>query len=167
VLDTLVAMDPGRIRVSDAEREAIVARLNAATAEGRLTLEEFSDRARRAYESRTWGELARLVDDLPAPQPWATTPATMPTVVARPAADQSDTVPRLALICGIVSIPMGVCVPFGSLVGIAGIVLGIAGLRSTAHGAATHRGTALAGLICGAIGLVVQVALFSLLFTSD
>jgi Domain of unknown function (DUF1707)/Cell wall-active antibiotics response 4TMS YvqF len=55
-----------RIRVSDAEREAVVARLNAATGEGRLTLEEFTDRAGRAYAARTQGELARLVDDLPA-----------------------------------------------------------------------------------------------------
>ena len=43
-----------------------MARLNTATAEGRLTLAEFGERAGQAYAARTRGELARLVDDLPA-----------------------------------------------------------------------------------------------------
>ena len=55
-----------RVRVSDQEREAVVARLNAATAEGRLTLEEFGERAGQAYAARTVADLARLVDDLPS-----------------------------------------------------------------------------------------------------
>ena len=37
------------VRVSDAEREAVVARLNAATGEGRLTLAEFTERSGLAY----------------------------------------------------------------------------------------------------------------------
>src|SRR5215467_3637405 len=53
------------IRVSDADREAVVAHLSAAAAEGRLTLNEFSERARLAYASTTAGELATLVRDLP------------------------------------------------------------------------------------------------------
>lgn len=55
-----------RVRVSDAEREAVVARLNQATGEGRLTLEEFSDRVNAALAARTQGDLDALVDDLPA-----------------------------------------------------------------------------------------------------
>src|SRR5262245_61968712 len=55
------------VRASDAERDAVVARLNAATTEGRLTLEEFSERAAAAYAALTTGELAPLVADLPAP----------------------------------------------------------------------------------------------------
>jgi hypothetical protein len=58
--------DAQRIRVSDAEREAAVARLGAAAGEGRLTLEEFSERSGRAYAARTQGELSELVRDLPA-----------------------------------------------------------------------------------------------------
>jgi hypothetical protein len=53
------------MRVSDREREAVVERLNQATGEGRLTLEEFGERAGAAYEARTQGELQRLVVDLP------------------------------------------------------------------------------------------------------
>lgn len=56
----------GEMRASDAEREAIVARLNEACGEGRLTLAEFSERVQNVYEMRTHGELERLVSDLPA-----------------------------------------------------------------------------------------------------
>ena len=55
-----------QLRASDAERQAIADRLNAAVGEGRLTLEEFSDRVGSAYAARTHGELERLVTDLPA-----------------------------------------------------------------------------------------------------
>jgi len=59
---------PGELRASNAEREAIVARLNEACGEGRLTLAEFSERVEHVYEARTHGELERLVTDLPAPR---------------------------------------------------------------------------------------------------
>lgn len=59
------ASRPDEMRASDAEREAIVARLNDACGEGRLTLTEFSDRVQEVYEARTRGELQRLVADLP------------------------------------------------------------------------------------------------------
>jgi hypothetical protein len=62
-------MDLERVRVSDAQCEAVVARLSAATGEGRLTLEEFGDRAALAYAARTEADLARLVEDLPAVPP--------------------------------------------------------------------------------------------------
>jgi len=54
------------IRASDAERDATVERLTAATGDGRLTLEEFSQRMERAIAARTQAELRRLVTDLPA-----------------------------------------------------------------------------------------------------
>jgi Domain of unknown function (DUF1707)/Cell wall-active antibiotics response 4TMS YvqF len=57
------------IRASDSERDAVVARLNEAVGEGRLTLQEFSDRIDEAYAARTRGELAPLTADLPAMQP--------------------------------------------------------------------------------------------------
>lgn len=55
------------VLASDAEREATVARLNDAGREGRLQLDEFSDRVDRALSARTRGELDDLVHDLPAP----------------------------------------------------------------------------------------------------
>ena len=54
------------VRASDAERDATVERLSQATGEGRLALEEFSQRMERATTARTRAELDRLVTDLPA-----------------------------------------------------------------------------------------------------
>ncbi len=54
------------VRASDAERDATVERLSEATGEGRLTLEEFSQRMEQATTARTRAELDRLVTDLPA-----------------------------------------------------------------------------------------------------
>jgi hypothetical protein len=54
------------ILASDAEREATVDRLRRAVVDGRLTLEEFSDRVGLAQVARTDQDLAVLGSDLPA-----------------------------------------------------------------------------------------------------
>lgn len=53
------------MRASDAERELTVQRLQRAVGTGRLTVEEFDERAAKAYAARTRGELAALTRDLP------------------------------------------------------------------------------------------------------
>ena len=53
-------------RASDAEREATVVRLREAAAEGRLTVEELSERIDAAYAATTAAELEPLTADLPA-----------------------------------------------------------------------------------------------------
>jgi hypothetical protein len=53
-------------RASDAEREAVVARLRHAAGEGRLTVEELAERVDAAYAARTQAELEPLTADLPA-----------------------------------------------------------------------------------------------------
>ena len=53
-------------RISDAERDAAVARLRGGCADGRLTLDEFADRVGHVYGARTTGELERVVVDIPA-----------------------------------------------------------------------------------------------------
>ena len=58
--------DPSNLRVSDAERERVVALLQTAASEGRLTLGEFGERSEAVYEARTRGELSLITDDLPA-----------------------------------------------------------------------------------------------------
>jgi class 3 adenylate cyclase len=55
------------LRAADADREHAVLALREHTAAGRLTLEEFSERAERAYASRTLAELDEVGRDLPAP----------------------------------------------------------------------------------------------------
>lgn len=54
------------VRASDSEREQAVARLREATVEGRLTLDEFSQRMELAYAAKTQGDLERVTSDLPA-----------------------------------------------------------------------------------------------------
>jgi hypothetical protein len=72
-------------RASDAEREAVVARLRDAAAEGRLTVEELDERIDAAYAARTHAELEPLTADLPDSQmPTATTAAPPTRSPARP-----------------------------------------------------------------------------------
>jgi len=63
--------DMPALRASDEDREATVSVLREHAVEGRLTLEEFTDRMGAAYAARTSEELDELVRDLPA----HTTPA--------------------------------------------------------------------------------------------
>jgi hypothetical protein len=57
--------DAPKVRASDAEREATVERLREATAEGRLTFGELTERTGAAYTATTRGELGPLTADLP------------------------------------------------------------------------------------------------------
>jgi hypothetical protein len=53
------------LRAADADRERIADRLRKSHAEGRLDMDEFQERLERCYQSKTLGELAALVKDLP------------------------------------------------------------------------------------------------------
>jgi hypothetical protein len=57
--------EPPALRASDADRERTVVLLRDHAAEGRLTLEEFTERMSAAYLARTKDELEELADDLP------------------------------------------------------------------------------------------------------
>jgi|SRR4051794_15422769 hypothetical protein len=57
---------PG-IRVGDAERGETESRLRDAHVEGRLTLDELSDRLEQCWTARTREDLDRLTEDLPPP----------------------------------------------------------------------------------------------------
>jgi len=54
------------LRASDADRDRVIDVLRAATADGRLTADEFSERMEAALASRTFRELAPLTADLAA-----------------------------------------------------------------------------------------------------
>jgi len=58
------ARKPSDLRASDVDRERIVAVLAEAASDGRLTLDEHSERVQHAYQARTLGELAELTRDL-------------------------------------------------------------------------------------------------------
>ncbi|AVT33465.1 MULTISPECIES: DUF1707 domain-containing protein [unclassified Plantactinospora] len=56
----------GQLRASDSDRQRVVADLQRHTEQGRLSLEEFSERVGAVYTARTLGELATVTRDLPA-----------------------------------------------------------------------------------------------------
>ncbi|MEV4103620.1 DUF1707 domain-containing protein [Nonomuraea sp. NPDC049649] len=53
------------MRASDVERDRVAALLREHTAQGRLTMDEFHQRLEEVYQSKTYGELARVTADLP------------------------------------------------------------------------------------------------------
>ncbi|GLW27415.1 DUF1707 SHOCT-like domain-containing protein [Actinoplanes regularis] len=144
------------VRVSDADREAIVARLSTATAEGRLTIEEFSERSRQAYESRTWGDLSAVVHDLPS------SVLTQLDTAAPPAAAPGSRLPLFSMIAGLVSLPLLILLGMPALFSaIAAVILGAKSLRAPArHG----RAQAITGLICGALSLILMTMLVTIEF---
>ena len=83
-------------RASDAEREAVVARLRDAASEGRLTVDELAERIDAAYAAKTHAELGPLTADLPAPAERAFAPAAADTTDA-PAPAPARPAPRLVL----------------------------------------------------------------------
>src|SRR5579859_1651029 len=58
-----------RMRVSDADREAVTARLRDHYAEGRLTPAELDERVSAALNAKTFADLRPLTRDLPGPAP--------------------------------------------------------------------------------------------------
>jgi hypothetical protein len=64
----------GGLRASDAERDAVAAELRQHLEDGRLTMEEFSERLDEVYAARTHGQLARARRELPALAPTAPPP---------------------------------------------------------------------------------------------
>jgi len=62
-------MTDDRIRVSDADRERVAARLREHFAEGRLSPYELDERIAAALTAKTVGDVRRIVADLPGPVP--------------------------------------------------------------------------------------------------
>jgi uncharacterized protein DUF1707 len=56
-----------RIRISDADRDRVTARLRDHFAEGRLTSDELDERVTAALNAKTFGELRHVMADLPGP----------------------------------------------------------------------------------------------------
>jgi hypothetical protein len=67
------------LRASHDDRDRVVELLRVSAGDGRLTAEELDERLEQAMTARTYGELARLVADLPA-EASAAAPATAPRV---------------------------------------------------------------------------------------
>jgi Domain of unknown function (DUF1707) len=80
----MVDSEPGgeiarnELRASHDDRDRVVELLRVSAGDGRLTAEELDQRLELALTARTYGELAKLVTDLPATGSVASAPATAP-----------------------------------------------------------------------------------------
>lgn len=72
------------MRASDDDRQQVVDRLRAAFEDGRLKMEELTERVQLAYQAVTYGDLAKLYADLPPASPEAE-PRPAPAFAAPPA----------------------------------------------------------------------------------
>jgi hypothetical protein len=60
-----VAESRDELRAADSDRAKVADRLRVALDEGRLSLGEYDERLQRAYAAKTYGELDKLLTDLP------------------------------------------------------------------------------------------------------
>ncbi|WP_405095566.1 DUF1707 domain-containing protein [Micromonospora sp. NBC_01412] len=154
------------LRVSDRDREAVMARLGAAAGEGRLTFAEFDHRSGQAYAAKTYRELEALVADLPS------TERDLPSAERdhrSPVIDYTGlALALLALAGGVVWMPLFPHLEFAALTGAVGVVFGLFGMRASAH--ALCRAVAVLGLVGGSVGVALQVAwiaFYALMYAKD
>jgi hypothetical protein len=74
---------------------------------------------------------------------------------------QNNTLGLLGMIFGIVGIVLAICY-VGVAPGVAGIVLGLLGLKKASEGQASNRGQAIAGIVCGAAAVVIFLLIVTL-----
>lgn len=67
--DDRTAATRADLRVSDADRLAVIDDLRRHTGDGRLTLDEFEERVDEVLRARTWAELDPTTRELPSLQP--------------------------------------------------------------------------------------------------
>src|ERR1700722_8839898 len=85
--------EPGRevarseLRASHEDRDRVVELLRVSAGDGRLTGDELDERLELAMTARTYGELAKLVADLPAALPADGSVASVPALQAPRAKD--------------------------------------------------------------------------------
>jgi Domain of unknown function (DUF1707) len=123
---TLGNSPAAEMRASDADRDAVLSDLSEHFQAGRLTPEEFEDRAGRALAARTWGELKDLLRDLPSTLPGPRVPVAAASSAARPERSPGRGAP--APIAVLAAIGIAVAVLVGVAHGGWGLALAVFGL---------------------------------------
>jgi class 3 adenylate cyclase len=88
--DHVQRIDEEAVRVGDAAREAAITALREAVGDGRLTLDEFSDRAGATYAATTIAELRGVLADLQLPSAAAPLPVVEPAAPVPPPPAQTQ-----------------------------------------------------------------------------
>jgi hypothetical protein len=111
------------VRASDADREAVVARLQTALTEGRIDVDEFGERVAAAYAAVSVADLAGPVADLPVGAP--ALPGSVPVVGGR-APERVTSFFGDVVVQGTTGLPRSVATVFGD------VRFDLRGLRTTA-----------------------------------
>ncbi|MFE2726646.1 DUF1707 and DUF4190 domain-containing protein [Kitasatospora sp. NPDC059327] len=144
-------MPQAAMRAAHTDRDRTVDVLKAAYAEGRLSAEEYGQRFDAASAAQTYGELARLVADLPS-GPMVAPMAPM-TVVGQPVPQtflpppppprRTNGVAVTSLVLGLLSLPTG------GLTGLPAVITGHVARRQVAERNEEGDGMAITGLVFG------------------
>jgi len=114
VTDDQEPFDPGKLRASNADREAVAQKLQTAMSEGRLTVAELQERLDTVYGAKTLSELEPVTYDLPghtdlvpkaptAPSLRKTPSAPVPAGSSAAALERVGGIPTSSLAVGIMS----------------------------------------------------------------
>lgn len=152
--------DLSRIRVSDADRNGVIDRLQEATSEGRLSLDELDVRIADALTARTWSDLDVLVDDLPDPPELPEfeyfEPADEPMLSPMAGRAAAAGVAGLAAL----SIVVSFWTAWGNVLGLVAVLLGVFVLLAPVHLTPRRRLAILGGVTLGLLPTTFYVALF-------
>ncbi|WP_369826169.1 DUF1707 and DUF4190 domain-containing protein [Kitasatospora sp. MBT66] len=158
-----VAMPQSAMRAATADRERTVDVLKAAFAEGRLSAAEYGERFEAASTAQTYGQLARLVADLPAgpmvaPQMTVAQAGPVmvpvpPTFLAPPPQRRTNAVAVTSLVLGLL------CVPTGGLLGVPAVIAGHIGRRQAAERNEEGDGMAVTGIVFGWLSIAFWVTI--------
>jgi uncharacterized protein DUF4190/uncharacterized protein DUF1707 len=148
-------MHPGMMnsgmRAAATDRERAVDVLKAGFAEGRLTQEEYNLRMDRAYNAKTYGELAALTADLPA----GAMPTVWPVPVYQPPVS-TNSLARASLVLGVAEFfTMG-------LTAIPAIICGHMAKREMRQTGQRGDGLATSGLVLGYMAVIFWGVLIAL-----
>lgn len=159
--------DFGQMRTAAADRERAIDVLKAAFAEGRLDMDEYTDRVGQAHTSKTYAELAALTADLPVgplgtlPVPAAQVPAVLPvqppvpTVNAHVAAPPERSGISVLAVMSLILALFGAYAPAaGNLAGLPAALLGLFALPATTGGRKHGRILAIIGIVIGTVAFL-------------
>ncbi len=141
----------GAMRASDHDRSRVQSVLNDAYAEGRLTHEEWDQRATTLASAATYADLDRLTADLPARHPGMQVSPAPQAWLPQSQTQHTNGMAIAALICGIGQLAVGLPA------GIAAIILGRQARKRIRITGENGDRLARAGIILGYIGIGVVV----------
>jgi hypothetical protein len=152
-------------RVGTVERTQVLGLLGEALDAGLLPIEEYDARVVAVGTANHAAELRRQLGDLPPEYAWEEPDATLPAADRGSATKPASTAAgRVALILGIASVPLSICV----IGGILGVLAVLASARSSPPAAGRRITAALVGRVFGILGIVLSIgALIALLYASD